>query len=328
MFYTHMKLNLAFLLGICLLVSCETVADNLCPEVARRCEMSYRFADVDEGAALLLDNDSYFNKLTPTDMEIRMGDTDATLDEYKAFAAQQVRGISDADRAALVASLERVRSKFDDLGLSFPIDQEIVIVLTTMEEEAGAGAYTHKNRIFLGDFLARYARGTKEQQQACDLTMAHEIFHVLTRNSPRFRRAMYAVIGFTLCQEPLFSDELRQHIITNPDIEQYDCKATFTIDGQPTECTVVNYLPDEWNRSGSFFRSMLSGVVPIDQPDRFYPASEVPDFWQVMGRNSDYAIGAEECMAENFSMTVVYGEDHDYPSPHIIRQVLDVLRSF
>ena len=49
-----------------------------------------RFASKDEGQQLVLGNTQYYNRLTQVDIDWRARKENATLDELKTFAKQQV----------------------------------------------------------------------------------------------------------------------------------------------------------------------------------------------------------------------------------------------
>ena len=76
---------------------------------------------------------------------------------------------------------------------------------------------------------------------------------------------------------------------------------------------------------------MPAGVVPIAKPDCVIPVDEVPDFWKVVGRNTQYVIAAEECLAENFTMAVMlFDKEERYlarmPNPKILKRIIAVLK--
>ncbi|MBR2276039.1 MAG: hypothetical protein IJ873_08285 [Lachnospiraceae bacterium] len=137
---------------------------------------------------------------------------------------------------------------------------------------------------------------------------------------------MYRLIGFTVDdKEPDFTDEVRSRLLSNPDVSGYNSHATFTIDGVPTEATLVTYLPDGYTEGAVMLEEAAPGLVPIDQPDRIVPAEEVPDFFDVIGYNTGYAIAAEEVLADNFSFAVTYGMYPDYPNKAIPAGILSYL---
>ena len=63
--------------------------------------------------------------------------------------------------------------------------------------------------------------------------MIHELFHCLTRSHPDFRAKMYAILGFTVVGEDYdFPPEIRERIISNPDVEHHNSHAAFDIGGE------------------------------------------------------------------------------------------------
>ena len=72
---------------------------------------------------------------------------------------------------------------------------------------------------------------------------------------------------------------------------------------------------------------MRTLLVPVDAPDTYFVAEDATDFWDVMGRNTDYAIDPEECLATNFAMLVLQGTDGDFPTPRIPREMDALLRA-
>ena len=53
----------------------------------------------------------------------------------------------------------------------------------------------------------------------------------------------------------------------------------------------------------TFFSGIYSGIVPLDG-SRVYRVDEVEDFWDVVGRNTNYVEDPEELMAVNFSIAL------------------------
>ena len=288
--------------------------------------IAYRVADRAEGQTLRLGNTDYFKNLTQNDLDYRLHTPGATLDAVKKLAADEVRDFSDTEKALLAQSVARIERRVASLGVTLPFHDEIVYVKTTMREEGDAGAYTHKNEIYLGESLFAYA-ADPERYDDFDSIMLHEMFHCLSRNDAPFRAAMYALIGFTVAEEVPFSKDVRDHILSNPDVERYDNYASFTVDGKPANCIIVPYLEDYQEGFESFFDHITVSLVPVDEPNRFIPASEVPDFNDRVGENTGYVIAAEECMADNFSYAIVYDTGrYEWPTPEILNGVLEALR--
>lgn len=279
-------------------------------------------ATLEEGRALITSDDAHIKRLTKSDLEMRFPGKSADVKYYKKFAAEQVRAFSPQTQAALSNSFTRVGARLEKLGFVNPLTNDITVVLTTMKEEFGAAGYTRGRTIYLREEFVEYFSPMK-----LDILVTHELFHVLSRHSRDFRSKIYSVIGFTLCDEPAFTPEVRSRLVANPDVERYDCKAVFTIGGKPVEATIVATYDEEVSES----LPLTAGVVSIAKPDRVIPVDEVPDFWKVVGRNTQYVIAAEECLAENFTMAVMFfDKEKSYlsrmPNPEIFKRIIAVLK--
>ncbi len=277
----------------------------------------------------LTSNTEYLNRLSQTDLDFRVGKKGATLEDYKKLAEETGLTFTEEQTQALNESMAKLQERLNSLGFSYPLEDSINFVLTTMKEEGDSAAYTHGNSIFLNEKLLKYAIDKGEEGSAyLETVLAHEIFHVLTRNDRDFKENMYNIIGFTLDEsEPDFSDEVREVLVSNPDVESYDSHGVFTIDGTPTEAVIVSYYSKPFEEGVSMWDSIATGVVPVEKPDRIYTIDEVPDFYDVVGSNTDYVISAEEALADNFSDAVLYGTDKEYAAPAIIDEMLAYMAS-
>lgn len=293
---------------------------------AQAAPLRFHPATAEEGRALIASDDAHVKRLTKTDLDMRFPGKGADVEYYKKFAASQVRAFTPASEAALSNACRRVRSRLEKLGFDNPLTNDVTVVLTTMKEEFGAQGYTRGSVIYLQNGLVEHA-----PPMVLDFVVAHELFHVLSRQSRDFRAGIYSVIGFKLCGEPAFSPEVRARLVANPDVERYDCKAVFTIDGRPAEATIVATFDDKAPAGASLMERMPAGIVPVAKPDRVIPVDEVPDFWKVVGRNTPYVIAAEECLAENFTYAVMFsGKRSRYlskmPNPEIVKRIAAVLK--
>ena len=123
---------------------------------------------------------------------------------------------------------------------------------------------------------------------------------------------------------------VEDYFISNPDVEHHNAYATFTIDGEKKDCYTALVTTKHFEKEGeSFFDYMTTALVPVDGSDVYYTPEEVPDFYDVFGKNTGYVIDPEECMADNFSYALIYGlegpEGEEYPTPEIIQGILDYL---
>lgn len=288
--------------------------------------IKYRFASAAEGVERRYAQKHFFENLTQNDLDYRVMKKGATEEEYKDLIKASIRDFTDEEKTLIDNSIEFIEERFEEIGFVWPIDEEIVFICSNMKEEGETSAFTHAADIYIGSGFMKAIFNAKAPSFYFYQVMAHEIFHVLSRNIPEFRKEMYEIIGFEICEPPAFSDEVRAHIISNPDVEDYDCAAIFTINGKPEKATIVFYAPDfDEKDPQSFIYTTYAAVVPYSDPGKAYVYTEVEDFFDVVGRNTDYVISAEECIADNFSFAVAKGMRNTYESPEIIQKVLDLL---
>lgn len=291
----------------------------------------YRYVDADEAARLLLGNRNYFDNLSQNDLNFRMQKLDATLEELEAFIAKQTRDFTDAEKARIDRAMERIRENCDAWGYVLPPMDDIVFAKTTMREECDAEAYTHGTQIYLGEGLIKKGFDDDPKVQTrFDTIVAHELFHCLTRNHPDFRAAMYGILGFTVVDSDYeFAPEIRERMISNPDVEHHNAYASFDINGTPTNCVALFTTGNPFEKEGdSFFDDMVTGLVPIDDMTTMYTSGDAANFWDVFGRNTKYVIDPEETMADNFSFAVIYGLDgKKHETPEIIQAIDKLLKA-
>jgi hypothetical protein len=227
--------------------------------------------------------------------------------------------------------MERIRENCDAWGYVLPPMDDIVFAKTTMREECDADAYTHGTQIYLGEDLIKKGFDDDPKVQAhFDTIVAHELFHCLTRNHPDFRAAMYGILGFTVVDSDYeFAPEIRERMISNPDVEHHNSYASFDINGTPTNCVVLFTTGKPFVKKGdSFFDNMVTGLVPIDDMTTMYTSGDAANFWDVFGRNTKYVVDPEETMADNFSFAVIYGLDgKKYETPEIIQAIDKLLKA-
>ncbi len=287
--------------------------------------LDYRYADAKEAAELLLDNRDFFDNMNQNDLNYRLQKTDATLAEMEAFAAAQVLDFTDEEKSRIDKTMKVILEICRERGYALPPLDGIVFAKTTMAEACYAGAYTHGTQIYLGESLLSLGTSDDPKAQAhFNRMMAHELFHCLTRNYPDFRAAMYAILGFTVVDDDYsFGQDVREVMISNPDVEHHNAYASFDINGEPTDCVVVFATSAPFRRPGdTFFDYGITGLVPIDDLNTMYTSDDAANFWDVFGKNTDYVIDPEETLADNFSFTLISGVDAmDYPTPEIIEAI-------
>ena len=295
---------------------------------AENAALPYRIADAGEAAEMLLANDDYYDNLGQQDLNYRLQKTDATHEELKEYAALQALDFSEEEKALVEEVMADIGKICEERGYQLPQEDGIIFAKTTMEEECGAGAYTHGTQIYLGKRLLEHCLSASSKETLTGV-ISHELFHCLTCNNPDFQKAMYGILGFTIAEEDyVFPQEVKEMMITNPDVEHHNTSASFRINGEKKECTVIFKTTKPFEKEGEmFFDYGMIGLIPTDDLSAVYSVEEAEDFWEVFGRNSYNVIDPEETMADNFSYTMVYGTDgRKFASQEIIEQIDACLR--
>ena len=302
--------------------------------------LNVRFASKEEGQMLIQGNTQYYKRLSQVDIDWRVRKENATLDELKTFAKQQVLDFTQEERELVMSSVNYIKQRLNMIECQIPIPEEIVFIKTTMEDEGNASAYTSGNLIFLSDrvlcqnmSLGCIFGGGSFVTFGLHILIAHELFHCLTRHSPKFRQKMYALIGFRVMDNDIeFPEHVRRMIMANPDVEHIDNYAEFTVNGVKRKCALITYYGRSWaecsalqGKPARFFNCTNTALVPIDDLSTHFGINEASDFWEIMGRNTDYVAAPEECLAVNFSYAVVLGPHRDYKSPQLIKAILNAL---
>ena len=286
---------------------------------------TYRYADAQEASQLLLSNRDYYENLTQEDLNYRMQKKGATLEELEAFASSQTLDFTEGEKAAINAVMEEIHNICKERGYVLPPVNGIVFAKSTNADECDAGGYTHGTQIYLSaEMMESALRDDPMDKNGFRTTIAHELFHCLTRNNPDFRSAMYQVLGFTVVEDDyIFPENIRNIIISNPDVEHHNSYATFKIDGKDIDCVTVFTVTKPFEKPGdNFFYRQQTGLIPIDDLSVMYKAEDASNFYDIFGYNTVYVIDPEETLADNFSYTIIEGLDQEwYQTPEMIRAI-------
>ena len=295
----------------------------------------HRYASADEGRELMLANKEYYDGFSQNDLDYKMQKSGATMDEYLEFAADQLLDYTEEEISVIDSHIAGMEKLLEDNGYELPLTDEIVFIKTTMKEEAGASGYTHGTQIYLGEFIVdMFIKGETSPAYAetADEILWHELFHCLTRCNPEFRKEMYSLIGFTVTGTDYeLPASVFEYHISNPDVEHHDSYATFIIDGKETDCFTDFVTTKHYDEvKTNFFAVSTTALVPIDGTDIYYTPEQASNFNEVFGRNTDYVVDPEECLADNFSYAMLYGmkgpSGNGYPNPEIIEGIIGYVK--
>ena len=294
--------------------------------------INYELADKEEGQRLLLSNTVFFDGFTDNDLQFRLQDKNASMEEYLSFAANQVLDFSDEQKAFISEYMERIDKIIAENGYHLPPLDKISFILTTMREECDMTAYTHGTQIYLSESYLNSCIEKNEYDSRTVYVLAHEIFHCLTRCNPDFRAEMYKLINFTVQDEEYtLPPSVLEFFISNPDVEHHNAYAAFDINGETVDCFLAFITTQHFEKKGDMFFDVGTAVlVPVDGEDKYYLPEDAANFDEVFGLNTDYTIDPEECMATNFGYLIAYGDEgplgEGYKTPEIIEGIKEYLK--
>ena len=269
-------------------------------------QVNLHFCDKQEAQEKLSSEDITTRQWSVFDYESRLGRKGGTKQELLDFITAQALDWKDEAKARLTTAAEVINAEIAKEGYNLPIPEVVELLTTTMAEEGGAGGYTRDKYIVVEDHL------DKARQEWVNTLLAHELFHVLTRNNPEFRRDMYRMIGFTVTDQELeYPAALAERRISNPDVNRFDSYATFIINGKQQDCTMAIFASKPYE-GGSFFDYIQIGLLAVengkvverDGQPVIYSIDDAADFYDKVGKNTGYVINPEEILAENFSMVL------------------------
>jgi hypothetical protein len=292
-------------------------------EVNLREGCAVRFASVDQGAEILGRKDDFIERLSPFDRAARMKtDRSISQDEYLKFVKGNVLSWNESEKAKIEAAIASIRPALDTLPLSLP---KIVNLVKTTGAEEGRSFYTRDTAIVMPE---------KETDEAdpglLKRTIAHELFHILSRGNPALREKLYESIGFTKCGEVEFPSDLKSRKITNPDAPRNDHAIQIRVGGEEVRAVPILYsnaAKYDVNRGGEFFNYLQMSFLQAPRMSSAQPVlaapEEVSGFFEQIGRNTKYVIHPEEILADNFALLIL--DEHNVPSPEILEKMRRIL---
>jgi len=287
-----------------------------------------KFATVEQAQKLLVTEDSFTAAWSQFDIDSRMGKAGSSREELLSFIPEQVLEWTEEEKKKIVASLKRVEQSIKDNGLAIVMDKAVFLVKTTAEEEGGAAAYTRGNYIVCSEAFAQMP------PEGMDKVLVHELFHVISRSQPELREELYGLIGFEMMPEIAYPKALRAYRITNPDATQTDSYITVTVGGKAVPCMMILYAKGDYT-GGSFFNYLSIGFLELQGDETksavigregpvIHGMDEVENFFEQVGRNTQYIIHPEEIIADNFAFAVL-GEE-GLPDQELVQRIQAVLK--
>ena len=288
----------------------------------------FHFATIEEARVLMVQEDEYIRHWSKFDIAARLRDPKGTKEELVKLGVAGLREWTMEEKDSLLRIMYKLNRIIRQEKYRLPLPERVTLVKSTIEDEGFAAGYTRAGWIALTDRLFTHLPAGYQES-----LVAHEIFHVLTRNNSEFKRRMYETISFCIVEGGLeYPEDLLEKRVSNPDITGYDSYAVFLVNGKPEKCAMILYTNRPYT-SGSIFEYAHVGFVPYDghwRPKRIngdvviYSMDDIQDFFEKVGRNTDYTQHAEEILAENF--VLAFFDTPNVKTPELKEKIRRILR--
>lgn len=290
-------------------------------------KLNVRMISKEEAQKLVTTEDSFTSGWSAFDIDSRLQKKGGTKEELIERMESEALDWTEQEQEKINKAVKTINEEIirQQFHIAFP--NEILLIKSTMQSEGGAGGYTRNNWIVLCDKVLQASENEIKN------LLAHEIFHVLTRNNQMFKKQMYQTIGFTVTDEEMeFPTDLKEIRISNPDANRYDSYATFTINGKKMNCAMILYAHAPYT-DGAFYKYIKIGFIPLNEQlkpiqqagkTKIYGIDEVTDFFDQVGKNTKYNIHPEEILAENFKFAIT--NQPDLPTPALKAKIQELLK--
>ena len=263
--------------------------------------------DAQTASSIIATKDDYISNFSEFDLQSRLGTSEKVSKEgLVEFLSQQTVDWTDSEENI-------VSSIFSELDVCYAPYKEylldsVKLIKTTGREECNA-AYTRNKCIYVPISMVRWPYGELKE------LIAHELFHVISSNNPKFRNALYLKLGFTSCPELDVPDEFKRLYVSNPDTIGKNSYVEFKNNGAQIKAVPFLYSETPYN-GGYFFEyfrfAFLESEVKQDkcmpiyennQPNFISPPRELFEMCEEIDPyNNQHRLHPEEILAYYWSL--------------------------
>lgn len=297
-------------------------------------EITWTFASVEQGSAVLTTEDDYVKRLSRFDRSARLKtESDVNKQQHLDFTGKCVLQWTPAEKERLTEILQKVQQRLTEIPL--PVGEEVLLIKTSGNEE-GHAPYTRANAIVIPK------RRLNSSASSLTKMVFHELFHIASRKNEGMRDTLYALIGFDFCGELIFPASLADWKLTNPDAPINQHCIEVTVDGEKEWVVPILYSRTEKydeQRGGEFFSYLKFELLIVERDPstgmlksptgetapKLVSPTEAEGFMKQIGSNTGYIIHPEEILADNFALLAI--KTPNLPSPEIIDQMKQIILS-
>jgi hypothetical protein len=288
------------------------------------------FADQDQAAEILGTEDDFVRQMSDVDRQLRLN-SDVAIDQraYLLFAREQARTWTDLEQESMRQAFADLQPRLAQLPSLWP--RTIWLIKSSGREEGNA---PHCR----GNAIVWPTSSLQTPPKELAKILAHELFHILSRQSQARQTRLYQILGFSAAQSIELPESLLQRKLTNPDAPTVDCVITIEHGSENLHFTPLllsKRAKYESLAGRSVFSELQFALLQITKKDDVWRATDrdrpdlrdpetLPRFFAQIGRNTGYIIHPEETLADNF-VHLLYPKD-ELPDPWIVERLRERLQ--
>ncbi len=279
-----------------------------------------KFLNHTEGFHYIM-NSSFVDTMGLMDFSIRLKKdfTNETIEAaksaYESSLQKEVLNWDTGQKERMLSFLEKVIPDVEERTPS--ILQDTLFLIKTSGEEEFNAFYTCGDAIVFPKFWLGSIQ-MKTQKKYFTRVLYHELFHIYTRNNYEKHPSLYKIVGFKP-QDFEIPPPLEARRITNPDFFDYDYLIELENHiGETVLATILTYNKSKaFDKKQKFSDLIGFGLFPVEEKNGIWeiqkyngsfqtiPFNNFKNFYSQVGTFTDYLMGAEEILADGYSMIMI-----------------------
>ncbi|MFH1737968.1 MAG: hypothetical protein ABIH23_03085 [bacterium] len=241
------------------------------------------------------------------------------------FLEGQVMEWETGEMDGCLEIIETLAAKLEPWEL--PLPDIVYFVKCVRESDEVRVFYTRQNAIFIPEQFTGFPYSWFPV--ISEHLLNHELFHIITRYNPSLRDDLYEILGFHRCPgEIVLPEELIPRLITNADSPRNEHYVCVDYQNQPIQVVPILYTTSDYTGGSTWntFHGLViepSGANYVCRSENGQPlilsADQMENFYEQIGRNTDYIMQPEEILAENFFLMIQEAEEVN--TPRIIEEM-------
>jgi hypothetical protein len=262
----------------------------------------------------------------PLERQVKMHSAQPADDEaYVHFMGDTALDWTPEERKRLEAVTERLEPVIS--RLIWQPSKPILLAKSTSQLEDGL-PHTRANVIVLPDGSAR------APLPYLAVILAHEVFHVMSRDDPALRERLYEAIGFKPCASVSVPPAIEKLRLSNPDAPLHRHSIAVRYRGRNIDAMPYPLLPANVDPPLGFREQVRPVWLLVERRGDACRATEeaapkeMDGLFEQIGRNTQYLWHPEEILADNFAILVLgelSAKPLSPPSPEVLERLRPIL---